>query len=227
MSEQDDWKDRVKAVASAESAVEQNHPLRRTIDELVATLNESPWLAAELAPGPFPQILQLVVRPKYRRDIRVSMINFWFAARSVIVMGGERQEFASEDELQQFLVDFVEKTQFPTTVAEFRMMHDQDVHGALRLRGLLEDDADDVPVLVDARSHDRLAKQTIEGRSDVPIEVDVALEERPGMGSYDPSRRYLCLESGGFGVRVQSIQPVGERVLRIIGDIVPLADLPA
>ncbi|HSN99823.1 MAG TPA: hypothetical protein VLS89_16115 [Candidatus Nanopelagicales bacterium] len=220
-----EWKERVKAVASADVPIEESHPLRSTLEEFVATLNESPWLHAELSSTSVPQIVSLVVRPKYRRDVRANLLNFWLAARTVIVMGAEKREIGSKEELEELLTEFVEKSEFPTTVATFREIQLEHVHGTLRASALLEDDPADVPVLVEAGVHNDLARRALEERLDAPITVNVVLEERPGRGRFDLTKTYPYLESGGFGVRVLSIQPSGEKVLRIRGDVVPLADL--
>ncbi len=227
MNNPPDWRDRVRAVAAAAEPIEQRNPLWATVEEFVAALNESPWIHAELRAEAVPQMRSLVVRPKYRRDISTLMLTFWLGPRTVTVTGREGQEFDSADALGRFLADFVEKTQFPTTIATFREMQSEHVHGTLRVRGPLDNDPGDVPVLVDAAQHNRLAQRALENQLDTPVDVDVLLDEpHPVMGRFDASTTYSYLESAGFGLRVRGTLERSESALRIHGDVVSLEDLP-
>jgi hypothetical protein len=152
---------------------------------------------------------------------------FWLGDHSITVTGREGREFESADALGQYLAEFVEKTQFPTTVATFRQMQAEHVNGTLRARGPLDDDPADVPVLVDAASHNRLAARALENAVDLPIDVDVELEEEHSTtGRFDEGATYAYLESAGFGLRVRGVRRLSERTIRVHGDVVPLEELP-
>jgi hypothetical protein len=227
MNKLPDWKDRVRAVAAAAEPIERRNPLWATVEEFVAALNESPWIRAELRTDAVPQMRSLIVWPKYRRDISASMLTFWLGDHTITITGREGREFDSADALGQYLAEFVEKTQFPTTVATFRQMQNEPVHGTLRARGPLDNDPADVPVLVDAASHNRLAARALEDQADVPLYIDAALEgEHPAMGKFDEGTSYAYLESAGFGLRVRGAQRLSERMIRVRGDVVPLKELP-
>jgi hypothetical protein len=227
MNKLPDWKDRVRAVATAAEPIERRNPLWATVEELVAALNESPWIRAELRTNAVPQMRSLIVWPKYRRDISAIMLTFWLGDHTITITGREGREFESADALGQYLAEFVEKTQFPTTVATFRQMQAEHVHGTLRARGPLDNDPADVPVLVDAASHNKLAARALENQVDLPMDIDVALEEEhPAMGKFNEGASYAYLESAGFGLRVRGVRQLSERTIRVHGDVVPLEELP-
>ncbi|XXT22465.1 AAA family ATPase [Sorangium sp. So ce429] len=226
MSEQPSWKERIKAVASAAPVVAQGNPLLHKVEELAAALNESPWLRAELRSGPASQQRSLIVGPKYRRDISTILLSFWVGPRSLVVSGAQQQEFVDEASLERFFVELVEKPDFPGTVTRFQELQREDVPGWLRVEGLLEADPLDIPVSIDAAMHNELAKRSLEGNVEVPFHVDVTLVEHAQGGTFNELTPYRFLESGGFGLRIKAVLPLGD-VLRVLGDIVPLPDLPS
>lgn len=226
MSSQLTWKERVKAAASASPLDEAANPLRKTLDEFCATLNESPWIRAELQAKPHPRRLVLVVSPKYRRDISAMMLTFLLTSSGVTVIGAEQKDFEEEEKLLQYLVDFVEKTAFPDTVAEFRALQREHVHGMLRVKSLRDDDPGDVPVLVDAKDHNELAKRALAGKLDVPFGLPVIVDEPSSAGNFDEHAKYAFLESGGFGLRIVNRSLRSGSEVRLFGDVVALPDLP-
>lgn len=225
MTTRQTWKDRIKAVASATELTEPS-PLVQTLEDFRATLDESPWIRAELKSGPHPRMRRLVVYPKYRRDISATMLNFWVDQDAVRVVGAEVDAFTDEEMLGGYLADFAEKSAFPSTVLEFRRIQDEPVHGTLRVRGLFDNDPEDVPVLVDAKEHNEMAKRVLDNETDTAFGLRAVIEEHPSRAKFDPATRYLFLESGGFGLRLApgAVREFG-KILHLHGDLVPLEAL--
>jgi hypothetical protein len=220
MSNQPNWKDRIKT-AAAVTAPAQRSPFLRVLDDFVATLNESPWLRAELRTTP-SGYFALTLGPKYRRDVSTTLFTVAIGPRSVVVLGGQTSEITDEDELRQFLVDFVEKTAFPDTVVHFQEIQHEDVPGLLRVQPSIEGDTLSVPVVVDASRHNELAKRAVAGNIDVPFDIDVVLD---GTHPFDAQTEFKFLDTGGFGLRIMGARRHGN-VLRLRGDVVPLIELP-
>ena len=225
MSNQQTWRERIKAVASASEPTTPT-PLAQTLEDFRATLDESPWIRAELRTMGHPRRRSLIVYPKHRRDISAMMLTFWLDRDAVRVMGAGGEEFDDAEKLGLYLADFAEKSAFPDTVAEYRELQGKDVNGVLRVKGLGEDDAADVPVLVGAAEHNELAKRALEKKTDTPLALSVAIQEHPRVGKFDAATRYTHLESGGFALRLApgALQRTGE-ALRLHGDVVPLEEL--
>ena len=223
MSHQQTWTERIKAVVST-AELTMPEPLVRTLEDFRVALNEGPSIRAELRTGSHPRMRTLVVYPKYRRDISAVVLTFWVDRDAVRVTGPTGEVFADKDKLEAYLADFAEKSAFPSTVAEFRQLQEENVHGVLRVAGLFEDSPTDVPVLVEAADHNRLAKRALEDDVATQEAVGVVIEDRPSMGTFDPSTIYLFLESGGFGLRIGTPRQEG-KTLRLFGSVVPLQDL--
>lgn len=221
MRNQPNWKDRVKAAVAVTSPV-QRSPFRRVLEEFVASLNENPWLRAELRANP-SGYFSLVLGPKYRRDVSTILFTVALGPRSVVVLGAKTSEITDEEGLGQFLADFVEKTAFPATVASFQEIQSEDVPGLLRVQRSLENDTLPIPVVVEASRHNELAKRAMEGNVDVPFDIDVVLM---GTRAVEEQTEFTSLESGGFGLRIMGARRHGN-VLRLHGDVLPLLELPS
>lgn len=228
-SSQPTWRDRIKAIASAAEPADPSSPLIQTIEDFRATLNETPWIRAELHTMAHPRRRTLFVYPKYRRDVSAMLLTFWLEGDSVRV-GSET--FHDPEQLGAFLADFVERSAFPDTVDEYRRLQGENVQGMLRVRGLSQNDPADVPVLVDAAEHNAMAKRVLDKQIDTPHVIRVVIEDHPTKARFDPGTEYACLDSAGFGLRiVGGIQvdagfPSG-KVLRLHGELLPFEDWPA
>lgn len=231
-SSQPTWRDRIKAVASSPAPAIPPSPLVQTLEDFRVTLNETPWIRAELHTMGHFQRRTLFVYPKYRRDVSAMLLTFWLESDSVRVMGMNGATFHHPEELGAFLADFVEMSAFPTTVDEYRRLQGEDVHGMLRVRGISQNDPADVPVLVGATEHNEMAKRVLDGRLDTPYGLRVAIEEHPTKARFDPEREYACLDSAGFGLRIvggarADASFSSGKVLQLHGDLLPLDDLRA
>lgn len=224
------WRDRIKAVASAAEPAETASPLVQTLEDFRATLDEPPWIRAELHTMGHPRRRTLFVYPKYRRDVSTMLLTFWLDRDSVRVMSMNDATFHEPEKLGAFLADFVEQSAFPSTVDEYRRLQSENVQGMLRVRGISQNDPADVPVLVGAPEHNEMAKRVLDRQIDTPYGIHVVIEEHPTKARFDPGTEYVCLDSAGFGLRivggtrVDASFPSG-KVLQLHGDLLPLEDL--
>lgn len=223
------WKDRIRTAASREAnPSDPKNQFLLVLEEFVMALNGSPWIHAILEQASNLTGLSLVVRPKYRRDMRSILMQFWLGPDSISVMSGnERSDFRAKGELETYLVDFVENSAFPQTVEIYREIQSEHVEGRLRRKALFRSDAGDVVVIVDSKDHNELARRAQDGKTEVPLAVSCELMEHQLAGEFDPSVDYAYLESGGFALKLpaRGVTQTSQRTIRCHGEILGVKEL--
>jgi hypothetical protein len=175
-------------------------PFDDVLNQFVATLtSEAPYVGAAIEKGQRPQMRSLVTWPRYRRDERTIMLTFWWDGTTMRVLDErDRPPFSSPDDLSDYLVDYLEKSPFLETLAEYDRRCKEDVDGFLRTENLVDGTPNDVMVVVQAADQKRLA-EAVPGSM---VNLVVVPERLPSTGEYSDKAGYRYLSSAGYGVRV-------------------------
>lgn len=207
---------RIAAPASASSTNAYDQVLQRSKE----ILNENPAVQAEIEERSQPPMRFLVTHPKHRRSPQASMLSFGLIGTSIKVLGEGRPELRTPDELWDYLVDFLEKPDFPITLKEYEEMEKEEVEGHLRKTSLFDRTREDVLVAVPPDQQRRLA----EARPREELTLTVRLEHFHGFGTYDQDAKYACLESAGYGLRIIEHKRSDE-LLRLTGTVMAVDEL--
>jgi len=225
MSNAADWKKLVENVVSNPVAVAADNVFLNLIREFAATLNKSPFMRAEVRQNPESKVHAIVVRPRYRRDIESPILNFWITAHGVRVLGSAKDEMFNPETLTKFFVEFATESAFPQTVEQFAEICNEDVDATLwEKRGVWG--PHDASVIVSAADQKRLA-ETAEQHPGERFEVKVTLDIKSPHSKFSKSHEYRYLESGGYGLELQSpVRVSGKETLLLQGTVVALAKHP-
>jgi hypothetical protein len=135
------FQDRVKHTLARvgpqdESAGGRSAPFDQVLQEFVDALTAAePYVGAAIERGHHPQMRTFVTWPRSRRDQRTIMLTFWWDGTTMKVLNEpNRPPFESPQSLGDYLVEFLEQSAFPTTLAEYRSLWGQDVYGYLRTK---------------------------------------------------------------------------------------------
>lgn len=175
-------------------------PFDGKLKEFVRTLMEAePYVGAAIEIGHLPQMRSFVTWPRYRRDERSIMLTFWWDGTAMKVVNEvNREPFNSPDTLSDYLVNFLENSAFPETLAWYERRCKEDVDGFLRMTSLIDADPDDVMVIVHAADQKKLA----EAQPGAVLNLTVQPEPVAGTAQYAERGTYKYLNSGGFGLRL-------------------------
>jgi hypothetical protein len=185
-------------------------PFDQVLKEFVETLtSEWPFVGAAIEGGSPPQMRSLVTWPRLRRDERSIMLTFWWEGTAMKVLNEkERPPFQTPEALSDYLIDFLENSAFPGTLAEYERRCKEDLDGSLRAKGLTEASAEDVTVIVQAGEQQKIA-DTAPGNI---VNVTVTPERFPGTAEYTGAGNYAYLSSGGFGLRLMTHGLAGGKI---------------
>ena len=216
MSNAEDWKKQIEQAVSNPVQVGEDNVFLKTIREFVATLDQSPFMCAQLRESKESKVHSIFIRPKYRRDIEVVLLSFWVSPYKVSVFG--TGAIANDEELREFFVRFVRESQFPNTVAQFGQISNEDVSGTLwEKRGVWG--PHDASVIVSAADQRRLA-EAAEQRPGSTFDAQVTLDTKNPLNKFSNAREYRYLESGGYGLQIDSLIRVnGKDILVIKGTV--------
>jgi hypothetical protein len=185
-------------------------PFDRVLNEFVETLtSEWPFVGAAIEGGSPPQMRSLVTWPRLRRDERSIMLTFWWEGTAMRVLNEKgRPPFQAPEALSDYLIDFLENSAFPGTLAEYERRCKEDVDGFLRAKGLTEASAEDVTIIVQAAEQEKIANAT-PGNI---VNIVVTPERFPGTAEYNDTGNYAHLSSGGFGLRLMTHGMAGGKI---------------
>jgi hypothetical protein len=193
----------------------------RVLDEFKAALEaEKPFVRVRIERGGHPQMLHLITYPTCRRDERTVMLSLW-RDQGTMRVGGEDAVFSSPQELEKYLITFLEKTAFPLTLAWYEKRCTEDVDAFLRIR--IDDFAvtslnpRDVLVVVRASDQWKLAT-AVPGTE---LKMVVKQEKLPTTGSYDERAHYPYLSSSGFVMRIGEHRRTTDAEIELTGTVLP------
>lgn len=173
----------------------------RVLSEFAETLcAASPWVGAALEMGMQASTRRLVTWPRIRRDERTMMLMFvWENGRLHVLGEPEREPFPTPEALRDYLIEFLGSGAFGEMWSDYGRRCEEDVGAFLRVSGFMVGSPGDVYVVVPAGEQLKLAG----GEAGGMLEIAVRPEALPGTGAYDTGGRYICLSSGGYGLRVE------------------------
>jgi len=177
----------------------------RLLDEFCAWLNESygSFLRASLADSAAPRVHHVKLWPRGQRNAQSTMLSVYVTDASVRVLGQDTPELKTEDEVQQYLADFIRLPAFRDSLDVLKEIAAQPVEGVLRVgvsrnKPLLAD----VAVIVLPEQQYRLADAS---EKTPPSHIDrlyVMPSERGRGGTYTAQTRPAWLVAGGYALAI-------------------------
>lgn len=190
------WKSRVKNVVTKAAEETKPNVLLQTIDEFVQTIDESPWMHAELVQGSAPSIHSIVVMPKYRRKERETLLSFWVTPYSISVVGNETsRDIYTKDQLETFFARYAEGSELPALAAKYEQKCNEPVAAMLRAGRSMLHERGARPVRVPSAEQMKLALAAQSGQPELALKVLI----EPGR-QLATETEYQMLESAGFGL---------------------------
>lgn len=182
-------------------------PVLREFAKNLEAINE--WVQVRIEVGDRPELRYLVTGPRFRLFETSMMQSFWISEDTLKIFGAEPRLLNSPEELETYLVAFLKFSEFRTTLEEYERRCKEPVYASLRRRGLFDLYRGDVLVVVSPDDQRRLA----EAEAGATFELQVPLDNP---AEYDETLQHRYLESGGFGIRLET------EATRREGDIVHL-----
>jgi hypothetical protein len=182
-----------KSRAAQDVEVPTEDPYDRVLRDFATWLmNSYDGVEATVGRGDRPELWYLMTGPMYRRHERSIMLSFWRTGDGLQNPGREPEMFTTPEDLEAYLVHFVENPDFQFSLEEYGRRSKQDLSGSLRQRGLDTVWNGDAIVLVRNDEHRKLA--SAEPGKVVTLAV-TADEDLPL-----DSSRYHYLSSAGYGM---------------------------
>lgn len=187
---------------------QQAQPFLEVLKEFVAEINTS-GVGARIQPGRTQQKLSFYIYPQHRPGRANLMLSFFLNGDTIVVSGESTTTLSTAEDLQQWLLKFL---QLPAFVESLAIMREQArIPVEARLRAARDDASveSDIGVAVSPEDQERLDKK----QKGETIEVTVTPFKFPGNRSYVPGTNYFLLESAGLSVDVQQVTPQEEKLV--------------
>jgi len=197
------------AVANAEGAAdtEPARHFRAVLDELVAGLRAL-GVGARIQSGRDARKLTLYLYPPHRPARVNLMLTFFLDGDGIVVSGETSTSITSPDELQGWLLRYVQLPAFLESLGLLREEAKLPVEARLRVDRQASHAVGDVVVAVSPEDQERLDAAT----KDSDVELVAERIEFPGNGPYARGTGYVLLESAGLFVSVDSVEPAGDKL---------------
>lgn len=197
------------AVANAEGAAdtEPAQRFRAVLDEFVAGLGAL-GVGARIQPGRDARKLTLYLYPAHRPARVKLMLTFFLDGDGIVVSGETSTSITSPDELQRWLLRYVQLPAFLESLGALREEAQLPVEARLRVDRQASHAVGDVVVAVSPEDQEKL--DAVTKGSDVELEVERI--EFHGNGPYVRGTAYMILESAGLLVGVDSVEPAGDKL---------------
>lgn len=206
--------DKVKnAVTAAEQAAETPPArlYRDVLDQLAHGLREL-GVGARIDGSRDPRKFGLYLHAPYRPQRGSLMLSFFIDGDKVVVSGESPRTIESPEELERWLLDFVQLPAFVESVSTLREEADQPMEARLRVATGVAFTKGDLVVAVSPADQRLLA----EAAPGAEVTLDVARVEFPGNAPFADPPEYKVLDSAGLVVSIESAERVGDK-LRIKG----------
>ncbi|HRI70244.1 MAG TPA: hypothetical protein PK156_38700 [Polyangium sp.] len=198
-----------KAESSAESDSAKLY--RNVLDELCSGLHEL-GVGARITSEKDPRKLHLYMHPPYQPNRGSSMLRFFLDGAEIVIFGETTTRLKSHEELEAWLLDFLEKPEFIESLYLLREAANDPVEARLRVSERMAYAQGDIVVVVTPPDQQKLA--TAQEGQTVPIEVE--LLQFPGNGKFDEDVHHQLLESAGIKLRVVDEAPAGEKIRLVL-----------
>lgn len=198
------------AVTSAEGVAESEHAraFHAVLDELVTGL-QGLGVGARVQPGKDPRKLSLYLHPPHRPARVNLMLTLFLDGDGIVVMGEGSTSLKTPDELQRWLLHYVQSPAFVESLRVLREEGKTPVEARLRVDRQASHAIGDVVVAVSA---DEQAALDAKKKGD-EVELQVERLAFPGNGQLTDGTRYALLESAGLSVAVTSVETEGEKLV--------------
>jgi hypothetical protein len=201
------------AVTTAERGAETPSALRycAVLDELAKGLEEL-GIGARIDGSRDPRKLGLYLHAPYRPQGGSLMLNFFLDGDKIIVSGESPKTIQSPEELERWLLDFVQLPAFVESIRTLREEAERPMEARLRVATGVAYAKGDLVVAVAPADQRTLAEAAV----GTEVTLDVARVEFPGNAPFADPPEYKVLDSAGLVVNIESATRVGDK-LRIKG----------
>lgn len=207
--------DTLNEIDSALGTQPREDVFRDVLVRFARTLSRHRAIGAAIADVPeLPGGLRLLTWPKLRRDQRAMMLHFASQAGTLILLGEERRELRSPEELEAYLArEFLRTPSFMATLAHYEQTGATPVRGYLRRGKPGEVSPADVAVTLTPDEQRKLAEA--EPGTDVSV---FASEDRMPLSSlFVSGASYASLLAGGYGMWVMFPSRAEDGRIRVAG----------
>jgi len=197
------------AESSAESEAAKKY--RSVLDELCGALHDL-GVGARITSEIDPRKLHLYMHPPYQPNRGSSMLRFFLDGPDITISGETTTRIQSPDQLEAWLLDFLEKPAFIESMRLLREAAHDPVEARLRVSERMAYAQGDIVVVVAPSDQQELA--TAQHGQQVTIEVE--LLQFPGNGKFDVNVHHQLLESAGIKLRVVHEEPIGGKIRLVL-----------
>lgn len=188
---------------------------RAILDELVEGLKGKGVGARIIVSPRDPRQLILYLHPLYRPNPGSPILRVFLDGKDVVVPGENPTRIETPEALKRWLLQFVTLPSFVESLHTLRDKTDEPVEARLCINPEMAYMKDDMLVAVTPEDQKKLAEvaENALREADTRIELVVERVVFPGNAEVDEKTKYAYLDSAGYGVAVESVTPVGDKLL--------------
>jgi hypothetical protein len=206
--------EQVRAAVASAQAAPNTEPAQRyqaVLNEFIAGLKDVD-VGARIKQGRDPRKLTFYLFPLHRPARVNLMLTFFLNGEGIVVSGENPTPLNSPEELQRWLLTYVQSPTFVESLNLLRQEAEMPVEARLRVDSNAEYAAGDVLVAVTPTDQERLDNVGVGSEVELVVERVVF----PGNRQFADPPRYAALDSAGLFVTIDESKREGEN-LRIKG----------